>query len=217
LRLRPLVVGGRPEVVGQRFTRWPGRTLQGAQTRLAVSRIALTKAARRRRFEIAARKAKTASHLGLAAEASPIRELVVSRRRRDVQALSPSRALFPSAARVRSADRSPLRSIRGVLQVALASSHEDRNLHQLRRRFGHDEDGRQCARRQAGAFVAQPPRSRCFACSPATAAALIYIRRPLGMFGSTLALARASAVATMVATRTDLDGQLAKSARNFFY
>ena len=44
-----------------------------------------------------------------------------------------------------------------------------------------------------------------------------YVMRPLGMFGSTLALARASAVATMVPTRTDLDGQLAKSARNFFY
>ena len=69
-----------------------------------------------------ARKAKAASHVGPAAEANPIRELVVERRRCDVQALSPLLALFPSAARVRSAALSPLRSICGVLQAPLLSS-----------------------------------------------------------------------------------------------
>ncbi len=203
MRLRPLAAGGDRKSSANALRDGPAVRCK-AQTRLAV---ALTKAARRRRFEIAARKAKTASHLGLAAEANPIRELVVSRRRCDVQALSPSRALFPFVARVRSAGRSPLRSIRGVLQVALPSSHEDRNLHQLRRRFEHDEGRRPSPTAPGGRpalFVAQPARSRCFASSPATAAALIYVRRPLGMFGFTLALGRASAVATMVATRTDV-------------
>ena len=61
------------------------------------------------------RGAKAASHLGRAAEANPIRALVVC----DVRSLAPSLALFHSAARVRSAASSLLLSICGVLQAPL--------------------------------------------------------------------------------------------------